>query len=151
MFVLWHIVLETKRVPTNAIPLKLQGKFQQSTLFVHEGKQVASLLLPNSIPLHGARDWEMHADSGKCLIAPPEIAATNLRLDLVLWLKSCQRAFRSLFVGNYNLHVTYLVKCIPGLIAQYNCPTSLVFLWLNGSKYLSSISMRLGGRTLLVM
>jgi hypothetical protein len=33
--------------------------------------------------------------------------------------------------------------CEPGLTAQHQCPTSLIFLWLNGSTFLQFFSQHL--------
>lgn len=44
---------------------------------------------PDSCPLNTAWDWEMRAHLNQKLTFPPEIAVTNLHLDLVLCSKSC--------------------------------------------------------------
>ena len=86
--------LENKRVTTNAMPLKAQDTFPQKTTFIRAGeKQRPRPSPPNSGPLNTARDWEMRVDLSQRLIFPPEIAATNLRPDLVLWSKSSRRVF----------------------------------------------------------
>lgn len=86
--------LETRRITINAMPLPTQDKFQQAILFVREvKKQKSNSLLPDARQLRGTSDWEMRTDLDQQLIFPPEIAATNLRPDLVVWSKSCQHAF----------------------------------------------------------
>ncbi len=40
-----------------------------------------------------ARDWKMLVDVGQQLIFPPEIAATTLRPDLVLWSPSLKSVY----------------------------------------------------------
>ena len=86
--------LESRRVTTNAMPLKAQDTFPQKTTFIRAGeKQRPRPSPPNSGPLNTARDWEMRVDLSQRLIFPPEIAATNLRPDLVLWSKSSRRVF----------------------------------------------------------
>ncbi|XDV11573.1 hypothetical protein PO909_000474, partial [Leuciscus waleckii] len=86
--------LENKRVTTNATPLNAQTTIPRRTTFMREGeKQRTKPSFPNSGPLNAARDWEMRVDLNQRLTFPPEIAATNLRPDLVLWSKSCRRVF----------------------------------------------------------
>ena len=86
--------LENKRVTTNALPPNAQSTFPRKTTFVREGeKRCTKPSPPVSGPLNAARDWEMRVDLSQRLIFPPEIAATNLRPDLVLWSKTCRRVF----------------------------------------------------------
>lgn len=52
--------LETKRVNTNAMPLKIQDKFPHTQSFVRQGEKKGASLLPRgSSTLQGARDWEL--------------------------------------------------------------------------------------------
>lgn len=86
--------LENKRATTNAAPLNAQTTIPRRTTFMREGeKQWTKPSLPDCGPLNAARDWEMRVDLNQRLTFPPEIAATNLRPDLVLWSKSCRRVF----------------------------------------------------------
>ena len=86
--------LEDKRVTTNAMPLNAQTTVPRKTTFIREGeKRRKKPSAPNSGPLNAARDWEMRVDLSQRLTFPPEIAATNLRPDLVLWSKTCRRVF----------------------------------------------------------
>lgn len=86
--------LEDKRVTINAMPFKTQTTLPRKTTFVRQGeKRRTKPSPPNSGPLDTARDWEMRVDLSQRLTFPPEIAATNLRPDLVLWSKSCRRVF----------------------------------------------------------
>ena len=78
--------LGNKRVTTNALPLKAQPTVTWKTTFVREGeKRQTKPSPPDSGPLSTAQDWEMWVDLSQRLTFPPEIAATNLRPDLVLW------------------------------------------------------------------
>ena len=86
--------LENRRVTTNAMPQDAQATVPRTTAFVREGeKRGTKSSPPDPGPLNAARDWEMRVDLTQRLTFPPEIAATNLRPDLVLWSKSCQRVF----------------------------------------------------------
>ncbi len=86
--------LESKRVTVNAMPLEAQTTCRQPTSFIREGeKHSINRSPPDSCPLNAARDWEMRVDINQRLTFPPEIAATNLRPDLVLWSKSCRHVF----------------------------------------------------------
>ena len=86
--------LENRRVTTNAMPQDAQATVPQTTAFVREGeKRGTKSSPPDPGPLNAARDWEMRVDLTQRLTFPPEIAATNLRPDLVLWSKSCRRVF----------------------------------------------------------
>ncbi len=88
------VTLESKRVTVNAMPLEAQTTFRQPTSFVREGEKRSTNRSPlDSCPLNAARDWEMRVDLSQRLAFPPEIAATNLRPDLVLWSKSCRHVF----------------------------------------------------------
>ena len=44
-----------------------------------------------------------------------------------------RRALTSTPLNTFGMN--WNVDCEPGLIAQHRCPTSLVLLWLNGSKF----------------
>ncbi|KAK0148024.1 hypothetical protein N1851_012273 [Merluccius polli] len=86
--------LESKRVITNAKPPEAQTTFWQPASFIRKGeKQLTNRSPADSCPLNAARDWEMRVDLNQRLTFPPEIAATNLRPDLVLWSKTCRRVF----------------------------------------------------------
>ncbi len=88
------ITLESKRVTVNAMPLEAQTTFRQPTSFVREGeKRSTNRSSPDLCPVNPARDWEMRVDLNQRLTFPPEIAATNLRPDLVLWSKSRRHVF----------------------------------------------------------
>ncbi len=88
------ITLESKRVTVNAMPLEAQTTFRQPTSFVREGeKRSINRSSPDLCPVNPARDWEMRVDLNQRLTFPPEIAATNLRPDLVLWSKSRRHVF----------------------------------------------------------
>lgn len=86
--------MANKRVTTNALPLNAQTTFAQKVTFIQEGEKRRTKPAPlDSGPLNAAWDWEMQVDLSQRLTFPPEIAATNLRPDLVLWSKSCRRVF----------------------------------------------------------
>ncbi len=86
--------LESKRVTVNAMPLEAQTTCRQPVSFIREGeKRSINRSPPDACPLNAARDWEMRVDLNQRLTFPPEIAATNLRPDLVLWSKSCRHVF----------------------------------------------------------
>ncbi len=88
------VTLESKRVTVNAMPLEAQTTFHQLTSFVREGeKRSTNRSSPDLCPLNAAQDWEMWVDLSQRLTFPPEIAATNLHPDLVLWSKSCRHVF----------------------------------------------------------
>ncbi|GAA6106616.1 uncharacterized protein LOC124392079 [Tachysurus ichikawai] len=77
-------VLESQRTSMNALP-PLSSQWQP-TPFVREGEGQANLttIRSDSGQLGRARDWKLLADLNKKLCFPAEIAATNLRPDLVL-------------------------------------------------------------------
>ncbi|XP_067296059.1 cilia- and flagella-associated protein HOATZ isoform X1 [Pseudorasbora parva] len=86
--------LENKRIIMNAAPLNAQTTIPRRTTFMREGeKQWTKPSLPESGSLNAAQDWEMRVDLYQRLTFPPEIAATNLHPDLVLWSKSCRHVF----------------------------------------------------------
>ncbi len=86
--------LEEIRVTTNAMPPNSQPAVPWKTPFVREGEKRGTRPAPlEAGQLTIARDWEMRVDLSQRLSFPPEIAVTNLRPDLVLWSKSCHRAF----------------------------------------------------------
>ncbi|XP_061886207.1 uncharacterized protein LOC133636324 isoform X3 [Entelurus aequoreus] len=71
-----------------------QATFPRKTTFIREGEKRRTKPSPPDLgPLNVARDWEMRVDLSQRLIFPPEIAATSLRPDLVLWSMSCRRVF----------------------------------------------------------
>ncbi|XP_035862163.1 uncharacterized protein LOC118496075 [Sander lucioperca] len=78
-------VLESRRTSVNALPPP--SSRWQPIPFVWEGEGQASLITvrPDTGRLGRARDWMLLADLDKKLCFPAEIAATNLRPDLVLW------------------------------------------------------------------
>ena len=67
----------------------------QTTPFVREGEGQANLttIRPDTGQLGRARDWKLLADLGKKLCFPAEIAATNLRPDIVLWSASLKLVY----------------------------------------------------------
>ena len=67
----------------------------QPTPFVREGEGQASLttVRPDTGQLGRARDWKLLADLGKKLCFPGEIAATDLRPDIVLWSASLKLVY----------------------------------------------------------
>ncbi|KAL7842096.1 hypothetical protein SRHO_G00237850 [Serrasalmus rhombeus] len=86
--------LESKRNTTNSLPLRATKSFTALT-FIQEGQKK-----PNHPPtkqeagqLAMAQDWKMLVDIGQQLIFPPEIAATNVRPDLVLWSPSLKSVY----------------------------------------------------------
>ncbi len=86
--------LESKRNTTNSLPLRATNSITAPT-FIREGQKK-----PNHLPtkpevgqLAMARDWKMLVDVGQQLIFPPEIAATTLRPDLVLWSPSLKSVY----------------------------------------------------------
>ncbi|KAG5277490.1 hypothetical protein AALO_G00118230 [Alosa alosa] len=86
--------LENRRVTTNAMSQNGQTTNPRKTTFSFgKGRRGTKSPPPDPGPLNAARDWEMRVDLTQRLTFPPEIAATNLRPDLVLWSKSCRRAF----------------------------------------------------------
>ena len=86
--------LEEKRVTTNALPPSAQSTIPRKTAFIREGEKRRTKPPPaDPGPLNAARDWEMRVDLSQRLIFPLEIAATNLRPDLVLWSKSVRRVY----------------------------------------------------------
>ncbi len=86
--------LESKRVTINAMPLEAQTPFHQPTSFIREGEKCLTNRLSSDLcPLNAAQNWEMRVDLSQRLTFPPEIAATNLCPDLVLWSKSCRHVF----------------------------------------------------------
>ncbi len=88
------VTLESKRVTVNAMPLEAQTTFHQLTSFVREGEKCSTnRSSPDLCPLNAAQDWEMRVDLSQRLTFPPEITATNMRPDLVLWSKSCRQVF----------------------------------------------------------
>ncbi|XP_078118984.1 uncharacterized protein LOC144525794 [Sander vitreus] len=78
-------VLESRRTSVNALPPP--SSRWRPIPFVWEGEGQASLITvrPDTGQLVRARDWKLLADLDKKLCFPAEIAATNLRPDLVLW------------------------------------------------------------------
>ncbi len=78
--------LESKRNTTNSLPLRATNSITAPT-FIREGQKKPNHLptKPEAGQLAIARDWKMLVDVGQQLIFPPEIAATTLRPDLVLW------------------------------------------------------------------
>lgn len=86
--------LESKRVIANAMPPNPKPAAPREVVFVREGARRGTKPTPfKTEALSAARDWEMRVDLSQRLIFPPEIAVTNLRPDLVLWSRSCQRVF----------------------------------------------------------
>ncbi len=84
------VTLESKRVTVNAMPLEAQTTFH----FVREGEKCSTnRSSPDLCPLNAAQDREMRVDLSQRLTFPPEITATNMRPDLVLWSKSCRQVF----------------------------------------------------------
>ncbi|KAL6460680.1 hypothetical protein MHYP_G00306460 [Metynnis hypsauchen] len=82
-------VLESKRNTTNSLPMRTTKSFMAPT-FTQEGQKK-----PKHPPtkqeagqLAMARDWKMLVNIDQQLIFSPEIAATNIRPDLVLWSSS---------------------------------------------------------------
>ena len=84
--------LESQRTRVNALP---PLSHWQPQLFVREGERQTSLPTMRSVTgqLDKARDWKLLADLGKKLCFPAEIAATNLRPDLVLWSASLKLVY----------------------------------------------------------
>lgn len=63
--------------------------------FVYEGSTATRR---NSTPLETgklclARDWKLLVDIGQQLMFPPEISATTLRPDMVLWSPSLKKGY----------------------------------------------------------
>lgn len=81
--------LETKRNTINSSPRTAFNSIQAPT-FIREGQRKPKH--PPTEPEVGklalAQDWKMIVDIGQQLVFPPEIAATTLRPDLVLWSPS---------------------------------------------------------------
>ncbi|KAK0156516.1 Retrovirus-related Pol polyprotein from type-1 retrotransposable element R2 [Merluccius polli] len=86
-------VLESRRTTVNALPSS--SCRWQPTSFVREGERLTSLTTsrPDTGQLGRAQDWKLLADLGKRLCFPAEIAATNLRPDLVLWSASLKLVY----------------------------------------------------------
>ncbi|KAF7702594.1 hypothetical protein HF521_001877, partial [Silurus meridionalis] len=86
-------VLENRRTNVNALPPP--SSQWQPTPFVREGEGQANLTTIRSDygQLGRARDWKLLADLNKKLCFPAEIAATNLRPDLVLWSASLKLVY----------------------------------------------------------
>lgn len=80
--------LETKRSNINSSP-RASNSIKAQT-FIREGqpKPKHPPTKPKLGKLGMAQDWKMLVDIGQQLIFPPEIAATTLRPDLVLWSPS---------------------------------------------------------------
>ncbi len=88
--VLWQlpIILETRRVTTNALPPYVPG-LQNTTQLVKAGQLPGKPAeRAGTTFLDTARDWRMTVDLDQKLIFPPEIITTNLRPDLILWSTS---------------------------------------------------------------
>lgn len=87
--------LENRRTTVNsATPARLN--ILPAVTFVREGgakTNRSALTSTEHCRLHSASDWKMLADVGQRLVFPPEIAATTLRPDLVLWSPSAKRVF----------------------------------------------------------
>jgi hypothetical protein len=56
-------------------------------------------------------------------------------------LTGLHRALTSTPSNTYGMN--WNADCEPGLIAQHHCPTSLMLLWLNGSKSLQQVCLSL--------
>ncbi|KAI7789396.1 putative tyrosine-protein kinase transmembrane receptor ROR2 [Triplophysa rosa] len=81
--------VETKRMAANAIPQNIKANSLKRQPFSREGqKPWAKPLTPDSGLLSIARDWEMQVVFNQGFTFPLEIAATNLRSDMVLWSSS---------------------------------------------------------------
>ncbi len=81
--------LESKRTATNSLPLRATNPTTAMT-FIREGQTKPNYppTKPEAGKLAMARDWKILVDIGQQLVFPPEIAATTLRPDLVLWSPS---------------------------------------------------------------
>ncbi len=86
--------LESKRNTTNSLPLRATNSITAPT-FIREGQKKPNHLptKPEAGQLAMARDWKMLVNIGQQLIFPPEIAATTLRPDLVLWSPSLKSVY----------------------------------------------------------
>ncbi|GAA6092991.1 uncharacterized protein LOC124392079 [Tachysurus ichikawai] len=86
-------VLESRRTSVNALPPP--SSHWQPTPFVREGEGQANLttIRSDSGQLGRARDWKLLAILNRKLCFPAEIAATNLRPDLVLWSASLKLVY----------------------------------------------------------
>ena len=81
--------IESKRNTNNSLPLRTTNSIT-TPIFIREGQRKPNHPSTKSETgqLAMARDWKMLVDIGQQLIFPPEIAATTLRPDLVLWSPS---------------------------------------------------------------
>ncbi|KAL7889943.1 hypothetical protein AOLI_G00022010 [Acnodon oligacanthus] len=86
--------LESKRNTTNSLPLRATKSFMAPT-FTREGQKKPNhpTTKLEARQLDMAQDWKMLVDIGQQLIFPPEIAATTLRPDLVLWSPSLKSVY----------------------------------------------------------
>ncbi|KAF4113666.1 hypothetical protein G5714_006211 [Onychostoma macrolepis] len=86
--------LESERNSTNSLPLRATNSITAPT-FIREGQKKPNHppTKPETGQLAMARDWKMLVDIGQQLIFPPEIAATTLRPDLVLWSPSLKSVY----------------------------------------------------------
>ncbi|KAM3872212.1 putative glutamate receptor [Diretmus argenteus] len=86
--------LESKRNTTNSLPLRTTNSNTAPT-FIREGQKKPNHppTKPEAEQLAMARDWKILVDIGQQLIFPPEIAATTLMPDLVLWSPSLKSVY----------------------------------------------------------
>ena len=85
--------MEQRRTTINALPQTSTIKVH-FTPFVPAGKTQQHQTTPKDTSiLQSARDWRMEVDLDKKLIFPPEIVATTLRPDMVLWSMAAKLAY----------------------------------------------------------
>lgn len=78
-------VLEQKRTTINNLP-QTSARQVNFINFVPAGQQQEHRITPKEAGiLQSARDWKLEVDLDKKLAFPPEIVATTLRPDMVLW------------------------------------------------------------------
>ncbi|KAK9523107.1 hypothetical protein VZT92_019529 [Zoarces viviparus] len=96
--------IDIKRCATNSLPPRVANPLK-ATAFVREGQKAPKH--PSTKRETGqlimARDWKMLVDIGQQLIFSPEIAATNLIPDLVLWSPSLKTVYIIELTGRTRL------------------------------------------------
>ncbi len=86
-------ILEQKRSITNNLTQTLAGPVN-FTNFVPAGQHQEHRTTPKDASiLQSARDWKLEVDIDKKLVFPPEIVATTLQPDMVLWSPTTNLAY----------------------------------------------------------
>lgn len=86
-------ILEQKRTTTNNLPQTVAGQVNV-TSFVPAGQHQGHRITPKDASiLQSAQDWKLEVDLDRKLVFPPEIVATTLRPDMVLWSPTTKLAY----------------------------------------------------------